>query len=316
MSIRKISAVLAGLGIVFSLTACADPVDLDAVENTGLNLSPDQNPVRSEVNPEIAAMVPDAISADGALTVGTLVHGAPPLVLLATDNSTPIGAEVDIARLVADKLGLELDLQLTSWDNWPLKVESNEYESMHGNIGVSEERMQKFDFSTYRAAYLGFVQSTDSDLWIEEADDISGLRVSVAAGTNQERVLLAWNEQLEAEGKEPADLYYYTNENDMALAVMSGRVDVMFNHFPGAAYLTNVNEGVKLAGRVSAGWPDETLVGAAMARGSGLAPAYTAALNELIEEGTYQEALDRWGLGDEALPESETFSLENYGQQH
>lgn len=311
---RKVAALLAGLTLALSTVACADPVDVNAVADTGLNLSADQNPVRSEVNPDIAAMVPAEISADGALTVGSLVHGAPPLVMMATDNATPIGAEIDIARLVADKLGLELNIQLTSWDNWPLKVEAREYEAMHGNVGVTDERMQKFDFSSYRAAYLGFVKQAGDDLQIEDARDISGLRIAVAAGTNQERILRAWNEQLEAEGGTPAELYYYMNENDMALAVQSGRADALFNHFPGAAYLAGINDNVEIAGRVSAGWPAETLVGAAMARGSGLAPAYTAALNELIAEGTYQEALDRWGLGDEALPESTTYSLESYGE--
>lgn len=315
MRFRKLTAALAGLGLALSLTACADPVDINAAEGTGLNLSPDQNPVRAESSPAVMDMVPDTVSEDGALTVGSLVHGAPPLVMMATDNATPIGVEIDLARLVADKMGLDLDLQMTSWDNWALKVEANEYESMHGNIGVTDERLEKFDFSTYRAAYLGFVSLTGSRLSIEEAADISGLRIAVAAGTNQERVLRAWNEQLEEQGAEPAELYYYTNENDMALAVQSGRVDAFFNHFPGASYLSSINENMEVAGRVSAGWPDNTLVGAAMARGSELAPAYTAALNELIDDGSYHEVLDRWDLSDEALPQSETHSLESYGEQ-
>ncbi|AGF72249.1 transporter substrate-binding domain-containing protein [Corynebacterium halotolerans] len=310
---RRATLAVVGVVTALGLASCADPVNLAAVEDTGLNLSPAQNPVRSTANPEIAAMVPEQISADGALTVGSLIHGAPPLVMMATDNATPIGVEVDLARLVADKLGLELDLELTSWDNWPLKVEANEYEAMHANIGITDERMQKFDFTPYRAAYLGFLKPADSDLRIESADDIAGLRIAVVAGTNQERVLLAWNEQLAAQGREPADLYYYVNENDMTMAVVSGRVDAFFNHFPGASYLASTREDVAVAGQISAGWPDETLVGAAMARGSGLAPAYTAAMNELIEEGTYQQVLDRWELGEEALPGVETRSLEDYG---
>ena len=47
-------------------------------------------------------------------------------------------------------------------------------------------------------------------------------------------------------------------------------------------------------------------------RGDGLAPLITQAYNELIDEGLYQEALARWNLEEEALPESETHSLEPY----
>ena len=42
--------------------------------------------------------------------------------------------------------------------------------------------------------------------------------------------------------------------------------------------------------------------------------AVTAALNELIDEGTYQEVLERWDLGEEALEQTHTESLESYGE--
>lgn len=309
---RKVAALLTGLATVLSLSACANPVDLDAIEATGFNLSPDQNRVRSTVNPELAAAVPEAIKADGKLTVGSLVQGSPPLIMMATDNSTPIGAEVDMAQLIADKVGLELDIQLTSWDNWPLKLESSEYELVLINIGVSDQRMQKFDFSSYRGALLAFERDVESDGEVHGPDDISGQRIAVVAGTNQERILLAWNEQLEAEGKQPADLYYYLTETEMSLALSAGRVDFLLTNSPVASYHEATRDDIEIAGRVAAGWPDDTLVGSPTQRGNGFAPVQTAAINELIEEGAYQEALDRWGLGDEALPESETFSLENY----
>lgn len=308
------AAVAVVLAAALGLGACADPVNLTAVADTGLNLTPDQDRVRSEVNPEIAALVPESISEDGLLTVGTLVHGAPPLVMTATDNTTQIGSEVDIAQLLADKLGLELSLELTSWDNWALKVEAGEFEAMHGNIAVTDARLEKFDFTPYRAAYLGFIAQAGSGLHIEEAEDISGLRIAAAAGTNQDRVLGEWNDALIAEGKEPAEIYHYVNENDMTMALVADRLDAFFNHLPGASYLANTRDDVEVAGQVSAGWPQETLVGTAMGRGSGLAPAVTAALNELIDEGTYQEVLERWDLGEEALEQTHTESLESYGE--
>ncbi len=292
---------------------CEDPQPLNDAAYTDLNLSPEQNRVRAEENPELAARVPEEIAEDGELTVAHNVQPGPPFAMVATDNSTPIGVEVDQAQLVADKLGLELDLQAMSWDSWPLKLETGDIEVAHFNIGINRERLERFDFSTCRGAYMAFSTATDGphDL-IETIDDVSGLRISVSAGTNQERILLDWNEQLEAEGKEPAELAYYANGEDMVLAAAAGRVDALFGPHPTATYRESMRDDLKIVGVVNAGWPDETLVASTTKRGDGLAPLITQAYNELIDEGLYQEALARWNLEEEALPESETHSLEPY----
>ena len=48
-----------------------------------------------------------------------------------------------------------------------------------------------------------------------------GLTIAVGSGTNQERILLDWNKQLEAKGKKPATLEYYQNAADSLLASLS-----------------------------------------------------------------------------------------------
>ena len=49
-----------------------------------------------------------------------LLGSGPPFGLYARDNKTVIGSEADIARPVADGLGLKLKLVPTSWEDWPL----------------------------------------------------------------------------------------------------------------------------------------------------------------------------------------------------
>lgn len=293
------------------LGGCADPVPLNNA-NSQFNLSPEQNRVRSEVDPELAALVPEEVRADGKLTLGAMVASSPPLTFRADDNTTPIGSEIDIAQLLADKLGLELEIELTSWDNWPLKLDTGEYELVHANVGITAERMKKYDFSSYRAAFMAFQKAADNPTVIDEIDDLSGLRVSASAGTNQEKMLVAWNEDFVTRGMEPIEIYHYVNENDMILALLSGRVDLIFGPGPAAAWRAENRDDLEVAWRVNAGWPKETLVASTTQRGTGLAPVVTAAHNELIAEGTYAEVLDRWGLGDEAVPVSHTYSLEDY----
>ncbi|MGP6173419.1 transporter substrate-binding domain-containing protein [Corynebacterium sp. A21] len=312
--IRRRAAALGGFLLAASLTlsACADPVDPANGANARFNLSADQDRIRSQVNPELAALVPEKIAADGQLTLGTLVTPTPPLVMLATDNATPIGSEIDLAQLVADKLGLELEVQMTSWDNWPLKLDSSEYEIVHANVGITEERLQKYDFSSNRAAFQAFQVKADTSLVIDEIDDLSGLRIAAAAGTNQERMMLTWNEDFAARGMEPIHIYHYVNENDMLLAVLSGRIDMTFGPGPAAAWRAENRDDLAVAWRVNAGWPNNTLVASTVQRGNGLGPLVTQAYNELMAEGTYLQVLERWGLEEEAIPESNTYSLEEY----
>ncbi|MGO4859257.1 ABC transporter substrate-binding protein [Arthrobacter sp. 2MCAF14] len=304
-----------------ALAACSDPgasaagtsPSASAARNGVVyNTSPEQNRIRAQKDPAAAAAVPAAIGKDGKLTVATTA-GSIPLSFHATDDKTPIGVEVDIAQLVADKLGLALDVQVTSWENWPLKTQSGDFEAVFSNVGINKDRVKLFDFSTYRAAYMGFEAKKSSTYNIKGADDISGLKVSVGSGTNQEKILLAWNKDLESRGKAPATLQYYSSDADTILALSSGRTDLNLAPYPSVSYRENTRNDLKVVGKVNAGWPSETLVAATTLKGNGLAPAITDALNSAIKDGTYGKVLDRWGLSEEALPESKTVTEANFG---
>ncbi len=318
--LRTLSAlpavVLAGMVV---LTGCSDPgtaasaadAATPAANGISYNSSPEQNRIRAEKDPALAAEVPAAISKDGLLTVGTTA-GSVPLSFHATDNTTPIGSEIDLAQLVADKLGLTLDVQVTAWENWPLKTQSGDLEVVFSNVGINADRVKLFDFSTYRAAFMAFEAKSTSGHDIKGADDISGLKVSVGSGTNQEKILLAWNKELEAAGKAPAELQYYSSDADTILALGSGRTDVNITPYPSAVYRANTREDLKIVGKVNAGWPNETLVAATTLKDNGLAPAVTDALNAVIKDGSYGKVLARWGLSEEALETSETVTAANY----
>jgi polar amino acid transport system substrate-binding protein len=275
------------------------------------NTAPDQKRIRAEKDAALAAKVPELIGKDGKLTVATTA-GSIPLTFHATDDKTPIGVELDLAQLVADKLGLELDVQVTSWENWPLKTQSGDFEAVFSNVGVNKDRVKLFDFATYRAAFMGFEAKKSATYDIKGADDISGLKVSVGSGTNQEKILLAWNKELEEKGKAPAVLQYYSTDADTILALSSGRTDLNIAPYPSTVYRENTRDDLKVVGKVNAGWPSETLVAATTLRGNGLAPVLTEALNSAIKDGSYAEVLERWGLSEEALPDSRTVTAESF----
>jgi polar amino acid transport system substrate-binding protein len=230
-----------------------------------------------------------------------------PLDFYADDNATPIGNETDIAQLVADGLGLKLELVPTAWENWPLATQSGSVDATIANVTVTEQRKQLFDFSSYRVDQLGFLARAGSPLHVTGPADVAGLRIAVGSGTNQEKILLAWDQQNRAAGLAPVDVQYFQNDSDTTLALQSGRIDLSFGPNATAAYkAATAPDDFAVVGTVNGGWPDTAQIAVATLKGNGLAPAVTAALNAAIADGSYAKVLDRWGLGSEAVQKSET----------
>ena len=243
---------------------------------------------------------------DGVFTVA-IVPLAPPIATYATDAQTPVGADADIASLVADSLGRKLDLQPIAWADWPLGLTSGKYDAVISNVGVTEARKEKFDFSTYRLGLHGFYVRDDSAIkQIREPQDAAGLTIITGSGTNQERILLEWSRRDVAAGLQPISPQYYDDQTAVILALLSGRADAIFNPNGPLAYEAAKHGRIRLVGTVNAGWPLRSDVGIATRKGAGLAPALTQAINDLISGGSYAVALKRWSLDEEALPKSET----------
>jgi polar amino acid transport system substrate-binding protein len=302
------------LSTVVFLSACTSSAEIEADQRaevaaeagaTETVLEVDTSPgqadrVRTDEDPDAAALIPADVAEDGVLTVGVNGSGEPPLGFLADDNATVVGSEVDVASLVADSLGLELEVVNVAWEQWPLGLQSGDLEAVFSNVGVNAARLQLFDFATYRQGVMAFTAPTGSDLSIASAEDIAGLTVAVGSGTNQERILLDWNAENEAAGREPATLEYFANVADTLLALQSGRIDSYLGPNPNAVYQSSVGE-VDIVGTVNAGWPNTTYVAATSLKGNGLVEAFQAALEHVFEDGSYEQTLARWGLSGEAV---------------
>ncbi|NUT70403.1 ABC transporter substrate-binding protein [Pseudarthrobacter sp. C4D7] len=311
---RPSAVVALTVSALLGLAACSDPgasaapaSSSSATNSTGktFNLSPDQDRVEVAADPAAAALVPEAIKADGKLTVVT-TGGAAPLSLFATDNKTLIGSEVDIAYAVGESLGLQVEVLPVAWADWPLGIESAKYEAVLSNVTVTEARKEKFDFATYRNDLLGFYAKSDSGIGeVREAKDVARKRIIVGSGTNQEAILVRWDEENRKNGLAPVQFQYYDDDSASSLALQSGRADLTFGPNAAAAYKAARDGKTKQVGTVEGGWPLKAEIAFTTKKGNGLAVAAQAALNHLIDDGTYARILDRWGLSSEAIPKSE-----------
>ncbi|NTI78690.1 ABC transporter substrate-binding protein [Rhizobium rhizogenes] len=274
-----------------------------------VDLSPEQKGrVRAEKVEAAIKLIPAGYKfvTPGKLTVAS-VPGRLPFAAYATDNKTPVGSEPDIAQLVADGLGLQLELIPIAWADWPLGVVSGRFDAAIHNITVTEERKEKFDFSTYRNDLLGFYVPLNSKVTsIAKPEDVAGLKVIVSSGTNQEQILLRWIEANKAKGLPASEVQYYDDEAVLGVALQSGRADAYLGPNATSAFKAAKEKTTKFVGGFSGGWPQAAEIAVATKKGSGLADAVTVALNEQIKNGSYAKVLSRWNLSAEAVKEART----------
>ncbi|MCI1133903.1 ABC transporter substrate-binding protein [Stenotrophomonas maltophilia] len=291
-------------GIVYSRVRQAPDAGTEAATSlAGTNTAV----LKGTFDPKAQALIPAdyRFVTPGTFTVA--IHpGQLPLADYGADSKDVVGIEPDIARLIADALGLKLVIVPVAWPDWPLGLESGKYDAVLSNVTVTEERKKKFDFSSYRYDLLGIYTRTDGPIQkIEKPADVAGLKVVVGASTNQDQILRQWDQQNIAAGLKPVEYQYFDDAVVGRLAVITGRADVSFE--PNATGAYSARDGkVRRVGLFPGGWPNAAAISVTTRKGSGLADAVTQALNTQIGSGTYAQALKRWNVAEEAVPQSQT----------
>ncbi|MFD3381098.1 MULTISPECIES: ABC transporter substrate-binding protein [unclassified Streptomyces] len=313
ISRRTLAASVAALVVAPLLSACGG--DSDAATGTGgsgtkkvgdVNIGPDQNRIRGKKVDDIAALVPAAIRKRGTLKLGQSADASPPLGFYATDDKTRIGSEIDLATLVADTLGLKLDNDEVSWENLFVGLDSGKFDAVFSNVTVTEERKEKYDFATYRLDNISFEAKKGTGWKVEGPEDVAGRTIAVSSGTNQEKILVDWSKQNEKAGRKPVSIKYFQKDTDYYLALQSGRIDAYLGPSPSAAYHVASAGQSEVIGTLSGAGDDlQGKIAATTKKDSGLVDAYAAAINHVIEDGSYGRVLKRWGLSSEAVPKSE-----------
>jgi alkanesulfonate monooxygenase SsuD/methylene tetrahydromethanopterin reductase-like flavin-dependent oxidoreductase (luciferase family) len=175
------------------------------------------------------------------------------------------------------------------------------------NVGVTEQRKEKFDFSTYRLGLHGFyVKHRQRHQEHQGAEGHRGPEAHDRRG-HQPGAHPARMEPAErGRGLKP-DRDPVLRRRCDALAGGDHEARRCQLQPQRAAGLRGRQERAASAGRHGErGLAAEVRRGHATRKGSGLATALTSAANNLIRNGTYGKALARWSLAEEALPKSET----------
>lgn len=252
-------------------------------------------------NPALAAMVPENISSDGTITVGTDATYAPN-EFLAPDGSTIQGFDIDLFDAVAAKLGLEAEYTSAPFDSIIPSVQSAKYEIGVSSFTINAERMQVVDMVSYFSAGTSWAVKAGNPAGVSP-EDACGKRVGVQRGTVQVEDITARSEQCEADGKPSITIDQFQGQDQVTAAVVSGKDDAELADSPIIAYaIKQTGDQLEQVGDTY----DAAPYGYAVKQDQGqFADALAMAMNALIEDGTYRDILAEWGVGDGAVEGSE-----------
>lgn len=150
-----------------------------------------------------AGPILDRVTQKGELT-GVLMENYPPFSFLNEQNQLD-GFDVDIAKAVAQRLGVKLKLETPSWDVIAAGRWSGRYDICVCSMTPSKARAEVFDFPIkyYESPAVIVVNASDEN--IATGKDLSGKKVGVISASTYEAYL---NKDLIIEGSEDKSLNY------------------------------------------------------------------------------------------------------------
>jgi polar amino acid transport system substrate-binding protein len=289
--IAKILTVLALIAVVSVLAGCGSDDDSTDTKSSG-----DSASITGTFNQEAADKVPAAIKDAGTLTVAMDASYAPN-EFFDEDGKTIIGTDADLADAIGTVLGLDVEKKNATFDSIIPGLAAGKFDIALSSFTDTKEREETVDMVTYLTAGTGFYTNAEKPTDVTGVEDLCGKTVAVQKGTVQQ-------EDVEAQTKEcdePIDIKVFTQQTDVDLAISSGRAEVALADSPVAAYAVKQSDGtLKSTGKDY----DSAPYGIAINKKTELTPAIQAAVQTLIDDGTYTAILKKWGLESGAITES------------
>ena len=191
-----------------------------------------------------------------------------------------VGIEVDILNKIAEKMGMELDIQQMDFDSVIPGVQAGKFDVGMSGITVTDKRKENVDFSSvYFMAAQAIVVTADSG--ITGKADLEGKKVSVQTGTTAEEYCMANGYEVLA----------FTANNDAAAALTAGKVD---------AWVVDNEVALAMAPELGLTVLDEAMTSEpyafALQKGSDLLAPFNEALDALLSDGTIEQIFQQYGV--------------------
>ena len=215
----------------------------------------------------------------GKLTMAT--NAAFPPYEMTTDAGEFEGIDIDTAKAIAEKLGLELQIDDMDFDAALLAVQQGKADMVMAGVTVTDERQNVMDFTdSYATGIQSIIVPEGSD--IASPDDLAGKKIGTQRGTTG---YIYCSDDFGDD-----NVVAYDDGLTAVQALNNGQVDaVVIDNAPAQEFIA-ANPGLKILDTSYA--EEDYAIG--MAKGSSLEDAVNAALKELKADGTLQSIVDKY----------------------
>ncbi|GAA2276182.1 ABC transporter substrate-binding protein [Streptomyces hawaiiensis] len=302
---RNLSVPIVTTALALALAACGASGSADTAQNAGAkgttqgggsgSSAEHTDDISVGVKPDAKAvkLLPAAVKDKGTLSAA-MDLSSPPTTFMASDNKTPIGFNPDMARLIAAKLGLKLQINNIKFDTIITGLQANRYDFTASTMGATRDRLKVLDMVNYFKAGTGVSVPYGNPQKLT-THTLCGHRVAVQSGSTAE---LQWLPQLSKEdctskGKPAIKAVTLPSVNDALTQLASKRIDAVMYDFTGLQWAAT--QQPKTFDVLKPLVATKT-VAVALKKDSQLTPAVKAAIQSIIDSPKYAEALGRWGF--------------------
>lgn len=306
---RRSIAIVATVGAALCLlTACGGQwlSEIEKAENGGSVAEPMPVPEDErakdvlesiEVNKALAEDVPPEYRSEGLKVVSSV--GYPPMELWAPNGDDAIGVDPAIAQGIARTLGLRMTLEDQEFNSMIPGLMSDRYDMLLSSMTDNAERRQTTSFVDYVSAGNAFLVEAGNPEGIEEPSDLCGEIIAVVEGGSSALVAEELSKKCEDAGEEPYEILTFQGDGEANLTVQSGRAVATITDYPVAAARAANPESKVTAVRIDGG---ESAWGIGIdKRDTALVEVVRDALQDMIDNGSYQKILDAWDVGEMAV---------------
>ncbi|WP_183407941.1 transporter substrate-binding domain-containing protein [Nocardioides marmoriginsengisoli] len=290
-------AVAVAATLALSLAACGSSSDddgKDGGDSSGDLTSQAQLKPDYKVDDTIRAMLPQSIQDSGVLKAA-LSAGNPPLTIPGKDTGTVAGMVPDLQAAIAQILGVKIEGSVyPTTASQLLAIDSKRVDIAFSTNSDTRERQATYQFVDYfKSNYVLAVQGTNVGK-IKSWEDFCGGTYGSVKGSID--IIEDMTKSCADAGKDAPKVSYFEDVPALLLAAKSGRIDTFFT--PASYVVWGSASGDKID-KVAPPTPTDTYYGFTVAKdGDEVAKAVLAALDKLVADGYYKDALERWNLGD------------------
>lgn len=251
--------------------------------NTSGSEAPKGNNDSEKKTEDLLAKVQD----EGKLVIGT--EGTYPPFTFHDDKGELTGFDVEIAREIAKRLGVEPVFLETQWDAIFAGLDSKRFDMIANQVGIREDRIEKYDFSEPYITSAAVLITNVSNKEVTKFEDIKGVKSAQSLTSNYAETARSYG----------AEIVGVEGFNQAIELINSKRVDVTINDK--LSFLDFKKNKPDAPVQIVATADDAAQSGLMFRKGNEtLVNEVNKALKEMIEDGTYLKISEKW-FGEDVL---------------